>query len=153
MTGKGFTPCESVGTQASDTVEVATDTVEDTIISVENNESSEPVETLAEVVINNSNEPSQPTITVSCEENGNEGMDGVVSEVTEGELFEEEEAKVDTVTDVSCECPVLLPPEEGANVTFPATPLGKKVVTEGQEEGPDEVEAWRLATLRPRKTR
>ena len=52
--GKGLTPCDSVGTQASDTVEVATDTVEDTIISVENNESSEPVETLAEVVIHNS---------------------------------------------------------------------------------------------------
>ena len=69
--GKGFTPCESVGTQASDTVEVATDTVEDTIISVENNESSEPVETLAEVVIHNSNKPSQPTITVSCGDNGN----------------------------------------------------------------------------------
>ena len=114
MTGKGFTPCESVGTQASDTVEVATDTVEDTIISVENNESSEPVETLAEVVIHNSNEPSQPTITVSCGENGNEGMEGVVSEVTEGELFEEEEAKVDTVTDVSCESPVLLPMQESS---------------------------------------
>ena len=42
--GKGLTPCDSVGTQTSDTVEVATDTVEDTIISVENNESSEPVE-------------------------------------------------------------------------------------------------------------
>ena len=71
MTGKGFTPCESVGTQASDTVEVATDTVEDTIISVENNVSNEPVETLAEVVIHNSDNSSQPTITLSCGENGN----------------------------------------------------------------------------------
>ena len=78
-------------------------------------------------------------------------MDGVVSEVTEGELIEEEEAKVDTVTDVSCESPVLLPPEEGANITFPATPLGKKVVTEGREEGPDEGEAWRLAMSRRRR--
>ena len=148
---KGLPPCDSVGTQASDTVEVATDTVEDTIISVENNESSEPVETLAEVVIHNSNEPSQPTITVSCGENGNEGMEGVVSEVTEGELFEEEEANVDTVADVSHESLVLLPPEEGANITFPATPLGKKVVTEGREEGPDEGEPWRLAMSRRRR--
>ena len=36
-TGKGFTPCVNVGPQASDTLEVATDTVEDTIISAENN--------------------------------------------------------------------------------------------------------------------
>ena len=43
---------------------------------------------------------------------------------------------------------MLLPPEEGANVAFPATPLDKKVVTEGQEEGPDEGEAWRLAVSR-----
>ena len=30
------------------------------------------------------------------------------------------------------------PNEEGANTTYPATPLGKKVVTAGREEGPDE---------------
>merc|ERR1712208_98058 len=123
-------------------------TVEDTIISVENNESNEPVETIAEVVIHNSNEPSQSTITVSCGDNGNEGMDEVVSEVTEGLLFEEEEANVDMVTDVSHESLVLLPPKEGANITFPATPLGNKVVTEGREEGPDEGEPWRLAMSR-----
>ena len=78
-------------------------------------------------------------------------MEGVVSEVTEGELFEEEEANVDTVTDVSHESLWLLPPEEGANITFPATPLGKKVVTEGREEGPDEGEPWRLAQSRRRR--
>ena len=152
MTGKGFTPCESVGTQASDTVEVATDTVEDTIISVENNESNEPVETLAEVVIHNSDNSSQPTITVSGGEIGNEGMKGVVSEVTEDELVEEEEAEVEDVTDDLHDESLGLPPhEEGANITFPATPLGKKVVTEGREEGPDEGEPWRLATSRRRR--
>ena len=152
MTGKGFTPCESVGTQASDTVEVATDTVEDTIISVGNNESNEPVETLAEIVIHNSDKSSQPTITVSCGENGNEGMKGVVSEVTESEMVEEEEAEVEDVTeDLNDESLGLLPPEEGANITFPATPLGKKVVTEGREEGPDEGEPWRLAQSRRRR--
>ena len=98
-------------------------TVEDNIISVDNNDSSESVETLAEVVIHNPNEPSQPTITVSCGETGDEGMDGVVSEVTAGKLFEEEETEVDKVADVSCESPVCLPPEEGANVAFPATPM------------------------------
>ena len=41
--------------------------------------------------------------------------------------------------------------EEGANTTFPATPLGKKVVTEGREEGPDEGEPWRLAMSRRRR--
>ena len=85
-TGKGLTPCESVGTQASETVEsvdasVNTDTVDDTTISVDNNGSSEPGETRAEVVFHNPNKPSQPTITVSCGETGDEGMDGVVSEV------------------------------------------------------------------------
>ena len=47
-----------------------------------------------------------------------------------------------------------LPPpplEEGANATFPATPLGKKVVTEGREEGPNEGEGWRLAASRRRQ--
>ena len=152
MTGKGFTPCESVGTQASDTVEVATDTVEDTIISVENNESNEPVETLAEVVIHNSDNSSQPTITLSCGENGNEGMKGVVSEVTDDDLEEEEEAEFEDATDDihDDESLGLLPIEEGANVTFLATPLGKKVVTEGREEGPDEGELWRLAMSRRR---
>ena len=78
-------------------------------------------------------------------------MEGVVSEVTEGELVEEEEAEVDTVADVSDESLRLLPPEEGANITFSATPLGKKVVTEGREEGPDEGEPWRLAISRRRR--
>ena len=153
MTGKGFTPCVNVGTQASDTVEVATDTVEDTIISVENNVSNEPVETLAEVVIHNSDNSSQPTITLSCGENGNEGMKGVVSEVTDDDLEEEEEAEFEDATDDihDDESLGLLPIEEGANVTFPATPLGKKVVTEGREEGPDEGEPWRLATSRRRR--
>ena len=152
MTGKGFTPCESVGTQASDTVEVATDTVEDTIISVENNESNEPVETLAEVVIHNSDNSSQPTITVSGGEIGNEGMKGVVSEVTEDDLDEEEEAEFEDATDDLHDESLGLPPhEEGANITFPATPLGKKVVTEGREEGPDEGEPWRLANSRRRR--
>merc|ERR1712082_201182 len=45
-----------------------------------------------------------------------------------------------------------LPPhEEGANITFPATPLGKRVVTEGREEGQDEGEPWRLAMSRRRR--
>ena len=91
------------------------------------------------------------TTTVSCGETGDDGMDGVVSEVTTGELIEEEEAEVDKAVDVSHESLVLLPPEEGANITFPATPLGKKVVTEGREEGPDEGEAWRLAVSRRRR--
>ena len=78
-------------------------------------------------------------------------MDGVVSEVTAGEVFEEEMAEVDKVSDVSCESPLPPPLEEGANATFPATPLGKKVVTEGREEGPNEGECWRLAVLRRRQ--
>ena len=49
------------------------------------------------------------------------------------------------------ECLGLPPHEEGANITFPATPLGKKVVTEGREEGPDEGEPWRLANSRRRR--
>ena len=55
------------------------------------------------------------TTTVSCGETGDDGMDGVVSEVTTGELIEEEEAEVDKAVDVSCESLVLLPPKEGAN--------------------------------------
>ena len=79
-------------------------------------------------------------------------MKGVVSEVTEGELVEEEEAEVEDVTDdLHDESLGLLPIEEGANTTFPATPLGKKVVTEGREEGPDEGEPWRLAISRRRR--
>ena len=77
---------------------------------MDNNGSSEPEETLAEVVLPDpNNKPPQPTITVSCGENGEEGMDGVtVNEVTAGKVFEEKEVKVD--------------------------PLGKKVVIKGQEE-------------------
>ena len=143
--GKGLTPCDNVGTQFSEAVErvdasVNTETVDDNTISVDNNESFEPVETLAEVVFHNPDKPSQPTITVSCGETGDEGMDGVVSEVTAGEVFEEEMAEVDKVSDVSCESPLPPPLEEGANATFPAPPLGKKVVTEGREEGPNEGE-------------
>ena len=41
------------------------------------------------------------TTTVSCGETGDDGMDGVVSEVTTGELIEEEEAEVDKAVDVS----------------------------------------------------
>ena len=79
-------------------------------------------------------------------------MDGVtVNEVTAGEVFEEEEAEVDKVSDVSCVSPLPLPLEEGENVAFPATPLGKKVVTEGREEGPNEGEGWRLAASRRRQ--
>ena len=40
------------------------------------------------------------TSTVSCGETGDDGMDGVVSEVTTGELIEEE-AEVDKALDVS----------------------------------------------------
>ena len=40
------------------------------------------------------------TTTVSCGETGDDGMDGVVSEVTTGELIEEEEAEVDKALDV-----------------------------------------------------
>ena len=34
----------------------------------------------------------------------------------------------------------LFPPEEGANISFPVTPLRKKVVREGREEGLNEGE-------------
>ena len=78
-------------------------------------------------------------------------MDGVVSEVTAGEVFEEEMAEVDKVSDVSCESPLPPPLEEGTNATFQATPLVKKVVTEGREEGPNEGEGWRLAASRRRQ--
>ena len=153
MTGKGFTPCVNVGTQASDTVEVATDTVEDTIIRVEDNVSNEAVETLTEVVIHNSDDSSQPTITLSEGEIGNEGTKGAVSEVTEDVMDEEEEAEGEDATDdLHDESLVGFPPnEEGANTTYPATPLGKKVVTEGREEGPEEGEPWRLAASRRRR--
>ena len=79
-------------------------------------------------------------------------MKVVVSEVTEDDLDEEEEAKGEDVTDDLHDESLGLPPnEEGANVTFPATPLNKKVVTEGWEEGPDEGEPWRLAVSRRRR--
>ena len=151
MSGKSVTPSVNVGTQASDTVEVATDTVEDTIIGVVDNVSKEAVETLTEVVLHNSDDSSKPTIILSEGEIGNEGMKGEVSEVTEGDMDEEEEAEFEDATDDIHDESLGLPPhEEGANVTFPATPLGKKVVTEGREEGPDEGEPWRLAVSRRR---
>ena len=79
-------------------------------------------------------------------------MKGVVSEVTEDDMDEEEEAEGEDVTDDLHDESLGLPPhEEGANTTFPATPLGKKVVTEGREEGPDEGEPWRLAISRRRR--
>ena len=48
-----------------------------------------------------------------------------------------EEEKVD---DDNNESLLLLPPEERANIKPPATPLGKKVMSEGWEEGPNEGE-------------
>ena len=155
-TGKGLTHCDSVGTQASDTVEVeletATDTVEDILIGVDDNVSKEAVETLTEVVIHNSDDSSQPTITLSVGENGNEGTKGAASEVANDDMDEEEEAEGDDATDDDDESLAWFSPnEEGANTTYPATPLGKKVVTEGREEGPDEGEPWRLAASRRRR--
>ena len=45
-------------------------------------------------------------------------MDGVVNEVTAGEVFEEEMAEVDKVSDVSCSSPLPPPPlEEGVGGT------------------------------------
>ena len=44
---------------------------------MDNNGSSEPEETLAEIVLPDPNKLSQPTITVSCGETGDEGMEGV----------------------------------------------------------------------------
>ena len=69
-------------------------------------------------------------------------------------MFEEKEVEVDQIVgDGSNECLILLPTEDGANATFPATPLplGKKVVTEGREKGLHEGEGWRLAVLRKRQ--
>ena len=51
------------------------------------------------------------TTTVSCGETGDDGMDGVVSEVTTGELIEEEEAEVDNAVDVSSDI-------DGAEMSF-----------------------------------
>merc|ERR1711936_1570195 len=103
MSGRSVTPSVNVGTQASDTVEVevetATDKVEDTIIRVEDNVSNKAVETLTEVVIHNSDDSSQPTITLSEGEIGNEGTKGAVSEVTEDVMDEEEEAEGEDATD------------------------------------------------------
>ena len=153
--GKSVTPSD-VGTQASDTVEVevetATDTVEDTLIGVDDNVSKETVETLTEVVIHNSDDSSQPTITLSVGETGNEGTKGAASEVANDDMDEGEEAEGDDATDDDDESLAWFSPnEEGANITYPATPLGKKVVTEGREEGPDEGETWRLAASRRRR--
>merc|ERR1712208_163169 len=96
MLGKSVTPSE-VGTQTSDTVEVevetATDTVEDTLIGVDDNVSKETVETLTEVVIHNSDDSSQPTITLSVGETGNEGTKGAASEVASDDMDEGEEAE------------------------------------------------------------
>ena len=155
MLGKSVTPSD-VGTQTSDTVEVevetATDTVEDTLIGVDDNVSKETVETLTEVVIHNSDDSSQPTITLSVGETGNEGTKGAASEVANDDMDEGEEAEGDDATDDDDESLAWFSPnEEGANTTYPATPLGKKVVTEGREEGPDEGEPWRLAASRRRR--
>merc|ERR1711888_227487 len=68
------------------------------------------------------------------------------------DMDEEEEAEGDDATDDDNESLAWFSPnEEGANTTYPATPLGKKVVTEGREEGPDEGETWRLAASRRRR--
>ena len=67
-------------------------------------------------------------------------------------MDEGEEAEGDDATDDDNESLAWFSPnEEGANTTYPATPLGKKVVTEGREEGPDEGEPWRLAASRRRR--
>ena len=155
MLGKSVTPSD-VGTQTSDTVEVevetTTDTVEDNLIGVDDNVSKEAVETLTEVVIHNSDNSSQPTITLSEGETGNEGTKGAASEVANDDMDEEEEAEGDDATDDENESLAWFSPnEEGANTTYPATPLGKKVVTAGREEGPDEGEPWRLAASRRRR--
>ena len=80
-------------------------------------------------------------------------LKGVASEVAKDDMDEEEDAEFEDATDdLHDESLVGFPPnEEGANITFPATPLGKKVVTEGREEGPDEGEPWRLAASRRRR--
>ena len=153
--GKSVTPSD-VGTQTSDTVEVevetATDTVEDNLIGVDNNVGKEAVETLTEVVLHNSDISSQPTITLSLGENENEGTKGAASEVANDDMDEEKEAEGDDATDDENESLAgFSPNEEGANTTSPATPLGKKVVTAGREEGPDEGEPWRLAASRRRR--
>merc|ERR1711888_358031 len=68
------------------------------------------------------------------------------------DMDEEEEAEGDDATDDENESLARFSPnEEGANTTYPATPLGKKVVTEGREEEPDEGEPWRLAASRRRR--
>ena len=85
-------------------------------------------------------------------ENGNEGTKGAASEVANDDMDEGEEAEGDDATDDDNESLAWFSPnEEGANTTYPATPLGKKVVTEGREEGPDEGEPWRLAASRRRR--
>ena len=155
MLGKSVTPSD-VGNQTSDTVEVevetTTDTVEDTLIGVGDNVSKEAVETLTEVVIHNSDNSSQPIITLSEGETGNEGTKGAASEVANDDMDEEEEAEGDDATyDENESLAWFSPNEEGANTTYPATPLGKKVVTAGREEGPDEGEPWRLAASRRRR--
>ena len=67
-------------------------------------------------------------------------------------MDEEKEAEGDDATDDENESLAWFSPnEEGANTTYPATPLGKKVVTAGREEGPDEGEPWRLAASRRRR--
>jgi len=67
-------------------------------------------------------------------------------------MDEEKEAEGDDATDDENESLAgFSPNEEGANTTYPATPLGKKVVTAGREEGPDEGEPWRLAASRRRR--
>ena len=75
-----------------------------------------------------------------------------VSEDTAGEVFEEKQVEFDLqVGDDSNEFLIFLATEDGANANPPATPLGKKVVTEGREEGPNEGEVWRLVMSRKRQ--
>merc|ERR1711936_685771 len=64
---------------------------------------------------------------------------------------EEAEGEDDATDDDNESLAWFSPNEEGANITYPATPLGKKVVTEGREEWPDECETWRLAASRRRR--
>ena len=53
-------------------------------------------------------------------------MDGVVTEETAGEIFEEEMAEVDKVSDVSCESPLPPPLEEGQMLLFLPRRYAKK---------------------------
>ena len=54
----------------------------------------------------------------------------------------------DKVYDDSKENLIFLQAKEGANLSYPATPLGRKVVTEGHEDSPYKGEDWRQVTRR-----